>query len=296
MLSSILKVQRYKILLILASLTIVFTIIGVSVVPAQAGNLQWRWFSGYQSSGPVLGALPAVNGGIPGLSGFRFNFKSGDHHFRSLVATFDSPGVVGCCSGLWYENLSDYNNDDAYWYDIRWQELPSDVIYGSNGATIPMDGATHSIYLGENNLRTSKPVLTGFKIAGSNGDSHLEGIQLHVDGQSNTFPTQVYVTVQLNGGGSEKSVFVSYALVPLRHIARSNWVGGTSSGSERSGTLPDNAGNPVLTGFKLKFTNGAHHIDRLGVEVWPNSWRATFEDHNHDDPYEYGMTYVDLLD
>lgn len=288
MFRAILRTRQRRILLSLIGLITILTITGNSVAMARPNDYQSHWFSGYKSRGTALGTLPAVNGGIPGLSGFRFNFKGGDHHFGSLVATFDSPGVVGCCSGSWYAKLSDYNNDDAYWYDIRWQELPPDTTYGSGGQYVRMDGQYHDIYLGENNRMWTIPVLTGFKISGDGtSDSHLEGISIKISGERGFGgPEPIYARVRLGGGGADKSVRVSYALVSKHHVdGYLETISGTSSGSERTGRLTSD--QPVLLGFALRFRNGSHHVDRVGVEVWPNNWRVTFEDKNHDDPYEY---------
>ncbi|MBN1427428.1 MAG: hypothetical protein JXB07_03525 [Anaerolineae bacterium] len=295
MFSSMLKTRQRRILLILISLVILSTFVGNSVALARPDKYQSHWFSGYQSRGAALGTLPAVNGGIPGLSGFRFNFKGGDHHFGSLVSTFDSPGVVGCCSGSWYTKLSDYNSDDAYWYDIRWQELPPGITYGSGGESVKMDGQEHWITIGHNYTLFTRPVLTGFKISGDGrSDSHLERISILLVGEARPgygYPEPIMARVRLGGGGADKSVRISYALVPTRNLSMYGYdIKGTSSnGNERTGTL--SAGNPVLLGFDLRFKNGAHHVDRVGVEVWPFNWRVTFEDHNHDDPYEYAIYY-----
>ena len=76
MFNTILKTRWHRVAaLLVVGLAAVFTILAVSAMPAQAqaDGLQYGIFSGTNSNGGATGGggLPPVNGGTPGLSGFR---------------------------------------------------------------------------------------------------------------------------------------------------------------------------------------------------------------------------------
>ncbi|MBN1430107.1 MAG: hypothetical protein JXB07_17180 [Anaerolineae bacterium] len=275
--------------LLVIGLTAILVILAASVEPALAGNLQRGGFSKFSNgNGAHGGGLPAINGGIAGLSGFRFNFKGGDHHIASVAATFDT-SYIGSCEGSWCVLYGDKGHDDPFWYDMGWQELPVGAIYKLSH--ISLQNNTTIYRLGDATPGTT-PVLTGFRMS-VNGytDMHLGQISARVYTENGS--VYAYAWFEDDGGSKSRYANISYAEIPNAHIQTKPPISGSSSGKEVSGSL--SAQHPVLQGFGMLFWGNDHHIDRLGAEVSPGGWRITFEDKNHDDRYLYWLYWAELI-
>jgi hypothetical protein len=290
MFNSILKTRWNRVVVLLAiGIAAILTVLAVSAVPAQAGNLQRGGFSQFSNgNGAHGGGLPAINGGIAGLSGFRFNFKGGDHHISAVAATFDT-SYIGSCEGSWCVLYTDKNHDDPFWYDMGWQELPAGAIYKLGYISLKNDTTIYR--LGDATPGTT-PVLTGFRMS-VNGytDMHLNAISARVYTENGS--VYAYAWFEDEDGTKSRYAQISYAEIPNAHIQTKPTISGFSSGKEVSGSL--SAQNPVLQGFGMLFWNGDHHIDRLGAQVSPGGWRITYEDKKPDDRYEYWLYWAELI-
>lgn len=260
-------------------------------VAALGAALQHGSASGFSSGGSVTGTMQSVNGGHPGLSGFRFNNKGGDHHVKCVSAVYDcSIGSFGACGASnWNATFTDNSDSTDYWWDMRWQELPVGTDYLLWGANLGAQDE-YDVMLKSKTANTV-PVLTGFRFMASS-DMHVKGLSVTLYTINNELRAYMWFMDKGSGGGT-KSIQLGYAEVPAAKAQPLATISGSSGGTERSGYLAAN--NPVLAGFGMLFARADHHIDRVGAEVAPGFWRVTYEDHNHDDDYLYWLYPVEVL-
>lgn len=219
------------------------------------------------------------------LTGFNFDFRDGDHHIKYVSAGE---------GGVYY-----YDNSGARLFDytLRGQALPpgSVICYtfylterGTEvwGGPEPIchDPAQHAYYV---------PVLLEFNTEYST-DHHLESIRALVD-YSDMYPNlmgEVFMG-DMTGHLTNNSAQM-YAMVPREYVRSITTYSGFSSG--RSSSITIAATNPVLMAFTLRWDAAVdHHVDQMGVSVWPTRLETFFNDNCKKDDYRWEVVVADLL-
>lgn len=50
-----------------------------------------------------------------------------------------------------------------------------------------------------------------------------------------------------------------------------------------------------MSGFSLEYTDGDHHVDEIGAQLWPAGYKMTLRDKNSDDDYDFNVWWVNIL-
>ena len=227
-----------------------------------------------------------------GLSGFYLNFTGSgvDHEIERIMPGFfrlDFSSQVPGLETVLFARYEDGNADDPYTFAIDAQKLP----YGSTRhsyANCSTDGGfSHSLGPIEADV---EPVLLGFDL-NRGSDWNLESIEARVFKTSGS----LYYELIFEDEGTYNSFCYSvhYALIPQERIRAYGHYEDTTS---RKGTYTRSiaAIRPVLQGFKLRFTNGDHHVDQVGVRALPGEIRLWMNDKNNDDPFRWEAWWLDL--
>lgn len=223
---------------------------------------------------------------IPGLITFDLRFKNGDHHLKEISVTPHD--------GFWSAShmlvaFNDVNSDDPFAGTVRWADLfnylPRVVArtgcQGTCRLTFPRLAQYQQIF-----------VLAGFSFTYSEAgtDHHVRDLAVVPK------PYQGYVDVTLadNSGNRPYNVHVKYLVVPYGITRGETTLQGTvASGGLGQVTRP--AGLAVLQGFRLAFTNGDHHLERLAVDLHADRVTTRWRDGNGDDPYTWWVSYATLI-
>jgi hypothetical protein len=139
------------------------------------------------------------------------------------------------------------------------------------------------------------PVLLGFDLDRST-DRNLERIQVRLIVSNNTLYF-THVFEDENANSDDPYCFrVDYAWVPAgRVIAQYHYADPSEHRGSHEGSLSTLNNRPVLQGFQLRFTNGDHHVDQVGVRLLPGDFKIWFNDQNDDDPFRWEIWWASLL-
>lgn len=141
-----------------------------------------------------------------------------------------------------------------------------------------------------------RPGLTGFFFdfdPEGRGDNHLEeiGVQLEQNGGQVTYRDKDPLD-------SRRDLFqfsVAGRDLPKGTNYRSAGVITSSGGGKSTVNIQDEPGVVILTGFRFKYTNGDHHMDRMLIKFEagpPPRFMVEFNDKNGDDPFAYEIRYA----
>jgi hypothetical protein len=227
-----------------------------------------------------------------GLSGFYLNFTGSgvDHELERIMPGFFGLEFSSQVPGLetvLFARYEDGNADDPYTFTIDAQKLPYGSTRHAYSDCSSYGRVSHS--LGPIDAEV-EPVLLGFDL-NRGTDWNLETIEARVFKTSGS----LYYELIFEDEGTYHSFCYSvhYALIPEERIRAYGHYDDTTS---RRGTYTRSisAIRPVLQGFKLRFTNGDHHVDQVGVRALPGEIRLWMNDKNNDDPFRWEAWWLDL--
>ena len=218
--------------------------------------------------------------GVALLDSFYFRYSDGDHHVASLAAQPESNGEILLA-------LADDNNDDEYFYLVEHKRRSdAGIITGSfvdfcNGSCLyplPSPGAGYVF------------TLRGFRFYYRDGDDHhmdqigivheRDGVRTYFNDESNSDPYVVYV---------------DYAWLPVSMVEQTGQLTGTDEGGGGQRTL-SNANRAIISGFKVDYLNGDHHVKEIGVLTRTSDIQIYYGDENGDDDFAYFVDYTILRD
>ncbi len=170
------------------------------------------------------------------------------------------------------------------------------VVVGLTGLATPADAAQLDELSGSANGTVFRstfvfgaPLLARFKYQFTGGDHHIRQVA--------AFPLQqqsaVEVTFADENGDDNYSYRVSHERVDPTGIVQASFHGTCAGGqcTERLSTRPA-GGIFVLTGFRVTYDNGDHHLDKIGVSEAGELLTTSFRDQNGDDPFTYDISYA----
>lgn len=132
------------------------------------------------------------------------------------------------------------------------------------------------------------PLLSGFEFSFKDGDRHIQSIGIIPANVGNTILTSFR-----DGSNDDRYQFKYMAtLVPANQVIRSFIRGRCATGGRCTKSIPRYSGFLALTGFKLEFTNGDHHINRISVQTYGHEVEIHFSDKDGGDPYDYEIHYA----
>lgn len=230
--------------------------------------------------------------GTPLLDGFfvRFGPPLGqpsrtDHHLKTLEVRAQRPEPSNV-----RVTYADKNADDAFAYIFS---------FHSRVATGLENGEIESVCVIQCSFWIDRPssdhvfVLRGFKLSASHGDRHVERLAV--------FEADGFLTVAFEHERHwpllSSGVFlfqVDYTYLPPAAVRDVGELWGMSleGGVDRK-NVPE--GDSVLRGFDLRFTNGSHHVQGIGVQTPDDgSVEVFFNDKNSDDPFVWSVRWAIL--
>jgi len=231
-------------------------------------------------------ALWYLSGDVPALVTADLMFRNGDHHLKHFgVVPHDGTGP----STDYLVQFSDLDGGDRYSGTVRWadlwqQNLPRSVARGGCAGTcrltIPRLARWQQVF-----------VLSGFQLSFSEAgtDRHVREIAI----VPSPYDGFVDVTFTDDSGGRPFSVELRYLVLPYglavgENIRQGSVVGGGNS----EVAIP--AGQAVLQGFRLRFSNSDHHLERFAVDLHDNRIRTHWRDGDANDPYTWWVSYATL--
>lgn len=237
-----------------------------------------------------------------GLKGFRFNMRGG-HKMQNFGMMQEANSI-----DFW---LTDKESEDEKSDGFVWL---SGMPEGSEEFTVVEQNCRGECILRlEREDTTRAIVLSGFRFIRKDGDGHVRRIAiLPQRDEASVNPTY---RVAFQDDDFEYEVRVQYVLAPRGKIGPvleiSKSYDGNDDGrmtiGEREPVHSDlisarQQGNVVLRGFDLRFTNGGHFIEDIGIEPDRTAYQVWFQDHQGDDsrrripddPIEWRILYSQI--
>lgn len=218
-------------------------------------------------------------GDSPGLCRLEFKFLGGDQHLRTLQAL---PDLFG--SNMQFDLADNDHGQGVYsqlrWWDMRWGS-PSlrfaSVSSCNDGCylSIPPIGAGNEL------------VLAGIDLRFLGSDRHIRDIEVWAEPEN----SRIWVRLRDNSSTNAFSARIAYLVLPVGNLRRSTSFSSADEWADIN--RPKAAGRSYLQGFKARFRNGDHHLERLWVDVCTSRIRGTFHDGGGvNDPYRLDLRYV----
>ncbi|GLZ36046.1 hypothetical protein Lesp02_82330 [Lentzea sp. NBRC 105346] len=153
----------------------------------------------------------------------------------------------------------------------------NNVVGTANGTVFPSTTATGA------------PLLTAFRYFFIDSDHHIRKIA------AVPLPQQSAVEVAFadENGDDRYSYGVAHQWVDPTGITQHSLHGGCAGRcSVQLFTRPPGNFEFVLTGFRVTFENGDHHLDELGITESGGVLTTVYKDENGDDPFTYDVGYA----
>lgn len=210
------------------------------------------------------------------LSGFKLEFRGGDHEIKSIGVIRDSNSVT--------TTFADNDGNDAYRMWAQYTAVPMRVVDATGDCSEVCEIAIE---------RPPSPgaqlVIRGFSVQRNGSDANLRRIAIDPD------PDRGVVTVEFSDNGrSYYRARVQYGYVDATHVAGTHRASGQRRRQEQSLVLPRVPGQPMLQGFDVRFRTGDHHLRTFAIEPTATAYRVTFNDNNTDDEYQVSVDYLVL--
>lgn len=215
--------------------------------------------------------------GTPLLDSFYLRYSDGDHHVQSL-------GVEPQLNGQILIVLGDDNNDDEYYYSIEHKRRSdAGITTGSfvdfcNGSCLYPLAPPHA---------GDVFALRGFRFYYRGGDHHVDqiGILREADG----------VRTYFNDDNDDDPyvVYVDYAWLPAAMVTQTATLTGSSGGGGDQQAFAS-AASAVITGFRLDYADGDHHLQEIGVLTRTSDVQVYYGDDNGDDDFGYRVDLATL--
>lgn len=224
--------------------------------------------------------VPLSLRGSGGLTEFRFDFSNGDHKIKS-IGLIQSAGEVTA-------TFSDNDGNDPFRFAARYRELPDGTQIKSTSSN---NCAAVCDLLVENDPN-GVFVLAGFEVRYHNDDRNI--LEFSVQ----PLPESGHVRVVFKDNGAQGfSARVQYAFIP-RNLVRQlltvddNRIAGSEF--DRRWVQEMSYGKRFLQAFEFRYTDGDHHLKKLGMDYLENHMALSFNDNNTDDPAYASVRYVIL--
>jgi hypothetical protein len=227
----------------------------------------------------------ALGGDVPALTAFDVRYTNGDHHLTGIgvhpAPPWDDEQDLNV--DLWDGSVA----DEPFAGTIRWADVRAfDGVHQAEATNcagtcrVPMPSLPQGQIF----------VLLGFIVQFRDGDHHIQEISV------DPHPYSGYIEVKFtdSSGTRPYMAFIQYASLPYYMELDNERLSSTSPayGTAITRRLP---GLAVLRGFRLRFTNGDHHLYRMAVDLWSaSSLTLRFRDSNTDDPFVWSVDYVIL--
>jgi hypothetical protein len=221
-------------------------------------------------------------GFVPALRSFDIGYRRGDRHVHMLFVgpLTDAPIESGDFVGA----LRDADGGDAISGAVKLTDLRR---LGSHREVVRRDCTGECRLRIPHLIGTEAFVLTGFGFRRDRGDRHVLQVKVRQAAHNG------YIDVKLvdNSGTGTYFAHVTYAVIPRARLepylvqARS---GGPARGEASVARSP---GQALLQSFDLRFLNGDHHLQRIGVDLTGDRLLVRFRDQNGDDPFEWHVEY-----
>ena len=131
------------------------------------------------------------------------------------------------------------------------------------------------------------PLLDSFYLRYNDSDHHVESLRV----EPRPLTDSLFVSLADVNGDDDYYYSVEHR-DSLDTGITANFVSGFCRGSCLLPLTPPPNSVFVLTGFSFQFTNGDHHLDRIGIVREGNSVRTYFDDENDDDEYVVTVGYA----
>jgi hypothetical protein len=218
-----------------------------------------------------------------GLAGFSFNYSSDDHHIKTVKAIANNDKLE--------YSYRDKNADDKYIWTISRVQIPAK----DNKSYVTSGSCKRSGLYKLGDFGEYIPVLKGFSFNFTNEDHHLRDIGIRIIKISGIW--YVEVNYSDKNGDDTFQWSVTYALIHNSNLISD--IPYEYTGSAKSSTqvnLASNMNNPVLNGFRFYYSksNMDRHIDRIGVNLYPNLLKVRFHDESPSDNYIWSVWYNGL--
>lgn len=215
-----------------------------------------------------------------GLTGFRFDFRNGDHKVKS-IGLVQSAGAVTA-------TFSDNDGNDPFRFVGRFRKLPEGIQIKSTGS----DSCRAVCGLTVENDPNGVLVLAGFEVRYRSDDRNI--LEFAVDPQPESGRIRV---VFKDNGAEEYSARVQYAFIPRSLVKEQRTLAGARKAGSGHVSRSDRElprGKRFLQGFEFRYTNGDHHLKKLAVDDMGEEMALFFNDNDTDDPAYVSARYVVL--
>lgn len=240
-----------------------------------------------------------------GLQGWRFNMRGG-HKVKNIGFLHERNGVQF--------KLEDSDGGDFADGFVWLSRLPE---FSVRGSSVFQRGCRGECILElERDSADQTIVLSGFKFERQGGDGHLRRIAIIPQPLSSAASLNQRYLVAFQDDDFAYDVRLEYSLVPadkvgpMRELSKTYKREGDATviaerripvHSDLVDVTATGTGNKVLRGFELRFLNGGHFIEDIGVEPGQGYYQVWFQDHQSeddrrkpDDPFEWRVLYSSI--
>lgn len=257
-------------------LPIVAATLAVALASGAAIAAGWTKHDVSNQYGQATTSTNAPSASAAGLSGFKLDFKNGDHKIRSIAVTRDTSSVT--------TTLADGNGDDPYTIWAQYTAVPMTTADGSAECR-----EMCQIKIDRPPSAGAHLVIRGFWFQRNGSDANLRRITVDPD------PSHGVIDVQfVDNGFSNYRARVQYGYVDASRVKGTHRSAGDRVRQETSLMLTREPGQPLLQGFDVRFRNTDHYLRTFGIEPTSSQWRVTFNDKNTDDDYQVSVDYLIL--
>jgi hypothetical protein len=260
-----------------------------AVVCTVAGSAYATWAAQVARGTHLMGKTHVNASGLGtyiALTGFAFNFESGDSRVQSLgfMPEGERVDVV----------LADAKGDDAYNFQATYAKL-------SNIAGATMNAGKDNCF-GECTFAVKPPappnpedatfILRGFRFTRESGDDHIRRIAVRY-----RWPDRVDVAFRGTTAGKFK-VEIEYGYIGKTFTKGPATATGVRQNGEKSllvkASKAPGTGLTMVQGFDVQFENGTHHLGAFGITRASGGFNVQFNDQNYDDKYSVQIDYAAL--
>ena len=215
---------------------------------------------------------------LPGLCGLEFRFIGSDQHLKTMK------GIPDLAGDDFLFDLADNDHGQATYGKFLWWDLAAQgtlrFTTRSNcrdgcWLTTPVVGASEEL------------VLAGIDLRFTGTDRHIRDIEVWPEPELG----RIWVRFRDNSTTNAFNATIAYVLLPRGHLERFT---STSTADEWAIVdRPKAAGTSYIQGFKARFRNGDHHLQRFFVDVCGSRVQGVLHDSGGvNDPYRLDVRYV----
>ena len=271
-------------------------VVTLAVSPVLAQPLERTRWSGRSNGDPVFRIVDDVSLARFGLAGFSLTFTGSDKQL-DMISTGAFDMYDNRITPVLEVLLSRDSGRQAFDWDVTRQALPHRPYFGprtfEESGTVPKGAGTRLIplYLAPG---SGDPVLQGFSLQTVGEARKVEEMGVELIKNPWGYPTY-HLRVTLRQAKSFAFQYrVQYTTVMDAYVLRrgTETLTGRASASRFVGNR--NLRNPALQGFRLRFDNGRHEIDRIGVIIDTEYATAWFADGSANDPFTATLRWIDF--